>query len=131
MLDPATPESPIIVKGSYSYTDSFGKLYTVRYIADENGFHPEVPTPIAAPIVFSSPRPQYIATTPRPRYRPEIAAPTRIQIPLESTTQKSYDIDPKLQETIVGLISNGRGFSATNSIWWFWLNLLVFQSLFL
>ncbi|KYB27280.1 larval cuticle protein 16/17 [Tribolium castaneum] len=116
LLDENNPESPVIVKGSYSYPDPTGKLYTVRYIADENGFHPEVPTPVNSPVLITGPRPQvqFIPSTPRPRIRPEITTPTRIQIPIESTTQKTYsDLDDnKLQESIVGLLSNGRGFAA-------------------
>lgn len=35
------PHNVVVVRGSYSYTNSEGKLETVRYIADETGFHPE------------------------------------------------------------------------------------------
>lgn len=36
------------MQGSYSYTGPDGVLYTIRYIADENGFRAEgahIPTP--------------------------------------------------------------------------------------
>nr|NP_001394458.1 larval cuticle protein 8 precursor [Aedes aegypti] len=31
----------LVVRGSYSYTGSDGQVYTVNYVADENGFQPE------------------------------------------------------------------------------------------
>ncbi|XP_067645792.1 larval cuticle protein 65Ag1-like [Eurosta solidaginis] len=35
-----TEQEAIVAKGSYSFTDN-GQTYTVTYVADENGFHPQ------------------------------------------------------------------------------------------
>lgn len=40
------------MEGSYTYTGPDGVQYTVNYIADENGFHPQgahIPTPPPIP----------------------------------------------------------------------------------
>lgn len=34
----------IAVRGSYSYTDPSGKVVTVNFVADENGFRPQTST---------------------------------------------------------------------------------------
>ncbi|XP_018793286.1 PREDICTED: larval cuticle protein 8-like [Bactrocera latifrons] len=36
-----TEQEAISVQGSYSYTGDDGQVYTVNYIADENGFQPQ------------------------------------------------------------------------------------------
>ncbi|KAI8423927.1 hypothetical protein MSG28_002598 [Choristoneura fumiferana] len=36
-----TENESIAVRGSYSYTGSDGVVYTVTYVADENGFQPQ------------------------------------------------------------------------------------------
>lgn len=35
------PHSVVVVRGSYSYTDSEGKPQSISYYADETGFHAE------------------------------------------------------------------------------------------
>lgn len=47
-----------MVQGSYSYTGPDGKVYTVNYIADENGYRAEgahLPTPPAVAVAKSLP----------------------------------------------------------------------------
>lgn len=41
LLHEGTEYESIFLKGSYQYLGADGKTYTVNYIADDNGFHPE------------------------------------------------------------------------------------------
>lgn len=41
LKDKGTEDEAMIVHGSYSFTGADGVVYTVKYTADENGFHPE------------------------------------------------------------------------------------------
>lgn len=48
MKNPGTQNEAQVMQGSYSYTGADGVVYTVTYIADENGFRAEgahLPTP--------------------------------------------------------------------------------------
>ncbi|KAJ8966995.1 hypothetical protein NQ317_005718 [Molorchus minor] len=38
--NPGTDNENLAVRGSYSYTGDDGQVYTVNYLADENGFQP-------------------------------------------------------------------------------------------
>ncbi|XP_049866013.1 larval cuticle protein 1-like [Pectinophora gossypiella] len=35
------PQNVVVVRGSYTYTDTEGKPQTVNYVADETGYHAE------------------------------------------------------------------------------------------
>ena len=41
LKDIGTENEALVVRGSYSYTGDDGQVYTVNYVADENGFQPE------------------------------------------------------------------------------------------
>lgn len=41
LKNPGTPGEAQVMQGSYSYTGPDGVVYTISYIADENGFRPE------------------------------------------------------------------------------------------
>ncbi|XP_049298321.1 endocuticle structural glycoprotein SgAbd-5-like [Anopheles funestus] len=41
LRNPGTDNEAIVVRGSYTYTGSDGRIYTINYVADENGFQPE------------------------------------------------------------------------------------------
>jgi hypothetical protein len=44
-----TEDEAIVVRGSYSYTGDDGVVYTINYVADENGFQPQgAHIPVAA-----------------------------------------------------------------------------------
>jgi hypothetical protein len=69
LKNPGTNVEAQVMQGSYSYTGPDGIVYTIRYIADENGFRaegahiPTPPTPIApVPVVNPALRPA------RPRF---------------------------------------------------------------
>jgi len=53
LKDVGSPEGPVVAKsGSYSYPGDDGKMYTVNWTADENGFHAtgdHLPTPPPIP----------------------------------------------------------------------------------
>jgi hypothetical protein len=51
-VDPKDPESiGTVMKGSYSYTAPDGKVYTVTWVADENGYQPSAAHLPVAPVV--------------------------------------------------------------------------------
>ncbi|KAF2900500.1 hypothetical protein ILUMI_05690 [Ignelater luminosus] len=41
LINPNTEDEALVVVGSYSYIGPDGVTYTVKYTADQNGFHPE------------------------------------------------------------------------------------------
>ncbi|XP_018575119.1 endocuticle structural glycoprotein SgAbd-4-like [Anoplophora glabripennis] len=50
--DPSSTDKIQVIEGSVSYTDNDGKVISLRYVADENGFQPEgdhLPTPPSLP----------------------------------------------------------------------------------
>jgi len=61
-----TDNEVVVVRGSFSYTDSEGQVYKISYVADENGFQPEgthLPTPHPLPPQIQKAL-QYIAEHP-------------------------------------------------------------------
>ncbi|XP_061710368.1 endocuticle structural glycoprotein SgAbd-9-like [Cydia pomonella] len=59
----------LVIKGSYSFVID-GLTYTVRYVADQNGYHPNIvvekPSQPTSPISLTSPRPPSITRRPPP-----------------------------------------------------------------
>lgn len=54
--NPGTEREAQVMQGSYSYTGADGIIYTVTYIADENGFRAEgahLPTPPPIPAALA------------------------------------------------------------------------------
>ncbi|XP_011565051.2 flexible cuticle protein 12 [Plutella xylostella] len=41
LVNPGTENEALVVRGSYSYTGPDGVVYTVTYVADQNGFQPQ------------------------------------------------------------------------------------------
>ncbi|KAG7307719.1 hypothetical protein JYU34_006290 [Plutella xylostella] len=41
LTNPGTDNEALVVRGSYSYTGPDGVVYTVTYVADQNGFQPQ------------------------------------------------------------------------------------------
>lgn len=41
LVNPGQENESIAVRGQYSYTGADGVVYTITYIADDNGFQPE------------------------------------------------------------------------------------------
>ncbi|KAK4880445.1 hypothetical protein RN001_008591 [Aquatica leii] len=56
--NPDSENASPVVKGSYSYMGSDGKMVKVKYTADKDGFHPEGDSVFVAPYVASDSKPQ-------------------------------------------------------------------------
>lgn len=104
-----TKYESVVLKGSYQYMGADGKLYTINYTADENGFHPEgehikvppyVPWPSAAvadeevtantnDVNVQTPKPDIYLSTPKATNENSVVVPGNFYIPSSTKPPKT------------------------------------------